>query len=150
MTDFFGYLPPSEVKDSKSFATYCQQELGTPFPSQKNMPALRRQIKEFFERYPNADYYSLCRIVDWAKSRKKRLAHAHVVVASFRYAWADGFLPELDPSKQTVDAGLEDRIKSALEVETHPFWRERLMGAEGVKARTAVYDAWKEQRPINA
>ncbi len=144
MTDFIGYMPPTEVVDAKSFAAYCQQEIGTPYPTTKSIAALRRNIKGLFTQYPQANYTTLCKIVDWAKARDKRVANSHNLVMMFRYAWKDGFLPELTPGKQTVDVDLETKITKALESETLPFWRQRLEGAEGVKARTLVFSSWEE------
>lgn len=144
-TNFLGYMSPAEVTNNRNFASYCQQELGIPYPSVPNLAKLGKNIKQIFAAYPDANFFTLCRIVDWAKARNKRYAHPHILVMQLRYAWADGYLPELNPKKQTVDVSLEERITAALANETHPFWRERLMGAEGVKARSKIFQAWQEQ-----
>ena len=143
---WFGQLTPDDVHDAKTFATYCQQTLGIPYPRQQDIRYLHKSLREFFEHYPQADYYTLCRIVEWAKAKKKRYAHVNKLVYAFRYAYADGFLPELDPNSEPVDEQLEELIEAALKEETDDEWRRRLMIARGVTARTEVYQAWKQHR----
>lgn len=144
MEDYFGYLSTSQVNDAKTFARYCQQEVGIPYATQANMVILRRHIKGFFEHYPQADYRTLCKLIDWAKARNKRFTAPHILVTAFRSAWKDGFLPELDPKRQNIDEQLEEKINKALEIETLPFWRMRLFGATGIEARRNVYTDWKD------
>lgn len=143
MANFMTYrIEAAEVNDPRSFAEYCQQKAGIPYPGYRQMPALRKTLATFFEQNPKFSYPMLCRVVDWVRARKRRVPHAHMVPSMFRYAWADGYLPELDPSEQ-VDDRVEAAIKAALVVETDPDWRRRLLGSRGLRARREVLEAWR-------
>lgn len=126
--------------DARSFADYVRQILGTPTSTIKDFVMLQKKLKEHQEAWPNADWQTLVRTVDWAKARKKRPTRSWLLVEWVRFAWADGYLPELDA--KPVDQQLEEAISKALEVETDAEWRYRLLGAEG-RARKEVYVAWK-------
>lgn len=147
MTALLKYLGPGDVNDWKTFATYCQQRTGTPYPTTKEIPILRKTIKEFFELYPKADYFTLCRVVDWCRSHKKRYrTTAAVLAVGWKYAWSAGYLPELDPSYEHEDEDLEELISDALAVEDHEGWIRRLSIAQGNEARRKVYDVWCKER----
>jgi hypothetical protein len=141
---------PEKVQAAKdrprAFAEFCQQTIGTPWPTIKDMTILRRKIKEFFARYPQCDYHSLCRVAQWTRSRKRRPTRTWMVVEFFREAWRDGYLPELDPAEQT-EASVEEGIAFALDEERRPEWRRRLLGARGVEARREAYQEWLNDRP---
>lgn len=124
-----------------AFADYCQQTLGVPWPTIKDQTILRKKIREFFEHYPQADYYTLCRIVEFARTRRRRYGRVWAVVEGFRDAFEAGFLKELDPRANT-DLDLEVRIELALEKESDPEWRRRLICASGVSARQEAYAEW--------
>lgn len=145
MADFFGKLSRDDVNSPEDYATYCQQVLGTPYPSGKQLATLRRNLKEFFKNNPQATYGTLLRTIDWCRNRKRRPAHCYAVIPLVRYAWSDGYLPELDP-KEEMNDDLEAMIRSALEVETDPWWRDRLTGGKTTKARQELYDSWLEAR----
>jgi len=141
-----GYLTSSDVNSAETFATYCQQTLGTPYPRGSGIAILRRQCKLFFEQNPSADWQTLCRVADWAKSKKRRPAHAHLLADYlYRYAWQDGHLPELDPGDRRDD-DVEAAIQDALEQEKDPQWRYRFVVAEGRDARKAVLDSWRNAK----
>lgn len=136
-----------DVNDPVSFSSYCQQETGIPYPTGKQMAIVRKAINEFFDEYPQADYSSLCSIVRWAKERRKRYANpGNLVRGGFRYAWVDGYLPELDPNYDDVDEDLEKRIEEALAVETDQEWRRRLIVSQTNEARNEVYREWMRYR----
>jgi hypothetical protein len=139
---WLGIIRPEQVVDPETFATYAQQTLGCPYPPLRDMILLRTKIKEFFAEKPQADYYTLCRIVQWAKANKRRPAAVWKIPPMWAWAWEDNALPELDPD-QLKDKDLERRIALALEVETDPAWRRRLIGSESVEKRREVYDSWK-------
>lgn len=80
-------------------------------------------------------------------AHKKRFAETHSIVRFIRYAWRDGYLPELDP-KEPVDERLEHQIESILKTETDSDWRYRLMTSQGVEARRRVYTAWRIERGV--
>lgn len=132
-----------DVVDPITFAQYCQQTIGTPLPKGKDVIGLRKVLKDFFEENPTVDYALLARLVDWCRSRKKRPPTAMAVPGYLRYAWAAGHFPELDPNNQERDADLEKSIDRALEHETNPEWRRRLVGAQGNEARKGVLAAWR-------
>lgn len=129
-----------------AFASYAQQELGVAYPTVKDMAILRKKIKEFFALYDTADYHTLCRIVFWAKNRKrkKRFNKTWALVEAWRDALAQGALPELE--RGAVDPGLEAEIQRALEVEQRPEWRRRLLGAAGAEARQKAILDWEASR----
>jgi hypothetical protein len=77
----------------RAFAEYCQQTIGTPWPTLKDMTILRKKIKEFFEHYPRCDYRSLCRVANWCRARKRRPTRAWLVIESFRDAWRTATCP---------------------------------------------------------
>lgn len=136
-----------EAKDKpKAYAEYCQQIIGTPWPTIKDMAILRKKIKEFFSHYPQCDYRSLCRIAQWARARKRRPNRTWMVVALFRDAWRDGYLPELDPAERREE-NIEQAIADALDEENREEWRRRLLGARGVEARREAYNEWLNDRP---
>jgi hypothetical protein len=124
-----------------AFAEYVQQKLGVPWPTAKDMNILRSKIKEFFGHYPKLTYFTLCRIVEWARARHRRYDRVWKVIDAFRYAWKDGALPELDPDR--AETTVEERITAALTVETNPMWRRCLIGAAGVEARRRIIDEWE-------
>jgi hypothetical protein len=123
------------------FARYSQQIVGTPMPEIKAWPALGRRVKAFFIEYPTADWYTLCRTAQWCRTHKVRPRTTVGLVGCFRSAWADGYLPELDP--QHVDMEVERRIERALEAEEDETWRSRLLLARGVEARRKVIEEWE-------
>lgn len=144
---FIDRLRPEDVKDIDTFAEYVSQVLGTPYNTLNDKIVLRKKLKEFEKNVPNGTWQTLVRTCDWAKARKKRPAHSYLVVDWVRYAWADGYLPDLDEKPQ--DQELEAGIRAALEVETDPEWRRRLIGAEG-RARKEVYVAWKKASQLSS
>lgn len=129
-----------------AFSEYVQQTLGTPWPTMKDQAILRKRCNEFFEHYPRASWFTLCRVVVWCKRSRKyrRPTRVWVVVDAFRDAWSAGALPELDIT--VSDEELEDRITEALAVEERDSWRRRLIGAVGVEARRRAYEEWLESR----
>lgn len=96
--DWLKVLGPDDVTDARSFAEYCQQTLGAPYPRGKEWATLNTKAKEFFEEKPQATWGTLCRVVMWARMKKKRPSAAWKVVGMWKWAWEDGALPELDPS----------------------------------------------------
>lgn len=142
-------ITPEDVASAKSyaeqlriFARYCQQVVGTPLPpSRQAWAALGQRVKAFFIEYPQADWYTLCRIAQWCRNRKLRIRTTTGLIGCFRSAWADGALPELDP--QNLDLDLEREIERALSEESREEWRRRLIVARGTKARRAALEEWK-------
>lgn len=128
---------------TRAFAEYVQQTLGVPWPTQRDMVILRKKVNDFFELYPQADYRTLCRVVVFMRSRKRRVSRMWMVVEEFRKAWAAGQLPELDPG-YVRDDGIKTLIEEALTVETDPVWRRRLLLAQGPASQREVYVSWQQ------
>lgn len=135
-------LVQNAVDQPVAFAEYCQQTMGVPWPTGKDMQVLRKRIKEFFTQYPHTDYHTLCRVVTFLRTRKRRVPRVWMVVDEFRKAWAAGALPELDPGRARDDH-LDTLIADALLTETDPQWRRRLLLAENPQAQREVYASWR-------
>lgn len=129
---------------TRAFAFYVQQVLGVPLATAKDLVVLRQRINDVFDRCPQATYYTLCRVVGWARRKRIRRARVYLVVDLLPEAWADRALPELD--EPVVDKKVEQRIADALTVETDPSWRRRLIGAMGTSARSRVLNDWMLSR----
>lgn len=132
-----------EVVDLESFCSYARQVAGVPYPTKANLGAARKEMKQLFEMYPKLTWKAMCQVVLWAKIKKKRYAHIVQLIRSYRWAYQDGFLPELDAVNE--DDELTINIESALERETDPEWRRRLSVSRG-PGRKVVYAAWLKFR----
>lgn len=141
----FKIYKPEDVVSAESFAGYAQQQLGIPYPTLKQMIILKRQIKDVMEKNPGFTYASLPRVVEWAKSRKKRFADPIKLLSSFRYAFEDGYLPELSERYEDL-IEIDDKINAALRVETDQEWRRALMLSEDIEEKNAMYTKWVELR----
>jgi hypothetical protein len=127
-----------------AFALYAQQVLGVPFATVKDLVALRTRVADVFNRCPQANYYTLCRVVRWATRKRIRRARVYQIIDLVPEAWADRALPELD--EPVRDEGIEQRIADALNVENDPSWRRRLIGAMGTTSRSRVLNDWMLSR----
>lgn len=144
---FVGVIRASDVRDERSYANFVQQQCGTPYCSTNDLIVLRKCVRDFRERYPHlADnpWPTLVRAAMWVRSKRKRPAKVYTVVrVMLAWAWEDGALPELDPTRY-VDPKVEEGIALALQGERDPIWRDRLIGAEG-SARGEVLRAWQQR-----
>lgn len=127
-----------------AFCEYAKQTLGVPHPSRTGMAALRRKCKVFFKEYPHTDWYTLCRVVGWMAANKRRVPDVFMIVDNYRYAWAKGALPELDP-RNMEDPEADAMISQALSVETDERWRRRLLLAQAPHEKREVYASWQEE-----
>lgn len=127
-----------------AWVCYVQQVLGVPFPTVKEMAGLRRMARVFFEQHPRADFFTLCRVVQWNRTRNRRYRSVLAVFESWKDAWVQKKLPELDPAR--VDDDVEERITEALKVETNESWRRRLLASKGRDARRQVLSEWMAMR----
>lgn len=134
---------PKFQEQLRLYARYCQQLVGTPMPEYTKWPILARRIKAFWIEYPQADWYTLCRIAQWCSTHKVRPRTTVGLVGCFRSAWADGALSELDP--QSIDMEVERKIERALETEEDDDWRTRLLLARGIEARRKLIEEWDER-----
>lgn len=147
-------LTQEDVVDYKTFARYCSQQTGTPYPTGKQIAILRKNIKELFEQYPSMDYHSLCRIVEWSKAKHKRYATpGGMLGGGMRFAWRDGYLPECSPGWVPLDPETEDNIAVAVQKEMYddaapadPSWLHRLANSRGNAQRKGVYEQWLLER----
>jgi hypothetical protein len=130
----------AEAPDPPAFARRRPTADRFPWVTVKDRTILAQRINSFFQSCPQANYYSLCRVVAWAKSKRMRRARVFQIVDLARSAWADGMLPELD--EPSHDPDLEAQILAALTVENDPAWRRRLRDTQGVGLRRCAYSAW--------
>ena len=148
MADYLGVISRSEVVNSKTFMAYAHQRIGVPPLQQQNVSHFNKRLKEFFASYPNANYQTLTKIVDYILARGLRPTSMLVVLSYYRKAWAAGYLPECDPQVYH-DPELEKKLYAALDLEEHPRWIERLKHALWFYSdiqRGEVYESWKQDR----
>lgn len=137
----FSIIKAESVKDMDTAEQFIKQRVGIGYVTGKDGAIFRKKVNEMFEHYPSADWQTLVKTAEWAKSRRKRYSRLHELVEAVRFAYADGYLPELDPNTQEdVDA----EIRNVLREEEDPRWRRRLMVAQGVQAKTMVLEQWRE------
>lgn len=139
---FQGELGPEDVKDGKTFARFCQQRYGTPYPTGKGLMILNKQAKTLFEEHPDVDWKTLVDVAQWCHGKKRRVGQAYQYVTQFRWAYADGAI-KLTP---TAELAVRGEITHALEHETDPEWRERIIRADGVDAQRAILELWRKER----
>jgi hypothetical protein len=130
------------VVDLKTFGDYARQTIGIPYPTKQKFAAAQKAANRLFDMYPRLTWQGLCGTVDWAKAKKKRFSQLVILINYYDQAWADGYLPELDPESE---ADFAQRILDAIEEETDPTWRRRLLTAYGEGAQL-VWEQWEEQR----
>ena len=143
--DFIGCsLNYRDVKTYNDFTAFMQQAVGCPIPTKKDIAITRKKLNELQENYPDVQLGLLAQgLVEWAKTRHKRFESVWRIVACWKYAFKDGFLPDMN----TVKMGeLDELIEGALEIESDPRWRERLQYSIGETARSEVVEAWKTVR----
>lgn len=137
----FTRVRANEVTDLESLQRYIMEQLGVGYVTKNDAAIYRKKMKELFEYYPAADMQTMVRVVEWAKTRRRRFARLFQVVESVRYAYEDGFLPELDPNNtQDVD----EQISEILQTEKDPTWRRRFLTAQGATAKSVIVDQWRQ------
>jgi hypothetical protein len=127
-----------------AFGRYCEEQIGFPWITRRDQIMLRSRVNALFEECPQANYYTLCRVVAWAKAKRIRRARVWQIVDLVRPAWADGMCPELNEPDH--DPALDVRIFDAIRSEPDPAWRRRLRNTRGVGLRAAAYAAWLDAR----
>lgn len=138
-------MATSEVVDVPTLAAYIQQNLGTPMVTVKDKTILAKQVKTFFNEFPQADWMTLCRLVAWAKQKNLRPLRVYTPMSWINHAWKQGALPELTVTAEA--ALLEKTIQAALEVEEDDGWRLMLMMGKGGKRREFAEQWTKERGP---
>jgi len=134
-------LKADDVNTPEMLARFCQQQTGIPYPTGKQIALLKKAIKGFFAAYPDASYSSLTNLVMWSKIRDRRYAHvANLVNGGVRYAYMEGFLPELDPRRKNDN--IDRLIDEALQVEKDPQTRAVLLNAWTETSKKQIYEDW--------
>lgn len=134
-------LKPEDVGTPETLATYCQQQTGIPYPTGKQIAILKQAINKFFAAYPDASYSSLTNLVNWSKVKERRYAHiANLVNGGVRYAYMDGFMPEIDPRRKKDN--IDCLIDEALRIERDPQTRAMLLNAWSDSTKTQIYEDW--------
>lgn len=124
------------------FANYMEQILGVGFPTVKDLTILRKRVHEIFDRYPKADFRTMCRLVQYNKNKKKKFTKVYAVTGSFRDAMAAGWLPELTNEN---DENLREDVLRILKTETDPDWRGRLLACPDDDSRRFVITEYKNR-----
>lgn len=130
----------SEVCSTRTFAEFAAQEAGIPYPAKTHLYAAEKLVKELFAQYPALTWQSLCGLVDWAVAKERRYPHILQLLNAYRYAYADGFIKDVDVNS---NSSLDARIKEILETETDPAWVDRLSKSKG-PGRKVVIAAWEK------
>lgn len=147
MTHPFSIIRPESVKDMDSAEQFIKQQIGIGYVTLKDGVIFRKKVTEMFKNYPGSSWQTLVRTTEWAKSRRKRYARLHELVEAVRFAYADGYLPELDANnEEKIDA----EIRSVLQTEMDPAWRRRLLVAQGMRAKMSVLEDWHASQRVSA
>lgn len=104
---------------------------------------MRRIANEIATHYPGATTFTLCHVVKYVKSKKRRPVKGAQALGMWREAMAAGWLDELDPSN---DEALMAQIYTILETETDERWRERLLCCFDNDARRLAISEWRTFR----
>lgn len=127
---------------------YMQQVLGIAYPTMSDLAGIRKIANEIVEHYPGATTNTLCRVVQYVKSKKRRPTRGTQVLGMWREAMAAGYLNELDAGNSQ---GLLDIIYRILETETNERWRTRLLCCLDNDSRRLAISDWRTFRgPIVA
>jgi hypothetical protein len=147
LTHPFSIIRPESVVDMDSAEQFIKQQIGIGYVTQKDGVIFRKKVTDMFKNYPGSSWQTLVRTTEWAKSRRKRYARLHELVEAVRFAYADGYLPELDSNHQEdIDA----QIRAVLRVEMDPEWRRRLLVAQGTRAKMSVLADWQATQKVSA
>lgn len=126
-----------------ALGNYMQQTLGIAFPTMSDLAGIRKIANEIAKTYPQASTNTLCRVVQFAKAKKRRPMKGSQVMGMWREAMSAGYLNELDPSN---DQALIDSIYKILETETDERWRSRLMCCLDNDSRRLAIADWRTFR----
>lgn len=140
-----GFVKRDEVVDCKSFAMYAHQNAGVPYPNGKEIAGLCSYLKQFRERYPGADWETLCKIVDWVVNNKQKYWSPQQLVANgHKKAWLRGYLPELDYTLTDLDVDVRvERILSSEELDDD--WARRFSLAQTPQEKEAVLSLFEQE-----
>jgi hypothetical protein len=126
-----------------ALGNYMQQLLGIAFPTIADISGMRKFANEIHENYPGASVNTLCRVVQYAKAKRRRPTKGSQVMGMWREAMAAGYLSELDPNN---DEALMQTIYTILETETEERWRNRLLCCLDNDSRRLAIADWRTFR----
>jgi hypothetical protein len=136
-------ITASQVCSEETLIQYTRQRFGVP-TTLKDINLFKSRIRDFLKINQQIDYASMAVGVDWAKSKHLRPRSLLAVMGFIQQAYAAGMLPELDVAA-AGQANTEDGILNALQVESDPLWRTRLIASQG-SARASVLQEWHDIR----
>ena len=139
----FSIMRAEKVCDLDTCEQFIMQQVGIGHVTANDRGIFKKKVQELFDHYPEADWQTLVRTAEWAKTRRRRYARLFQLVEAVRYAYEDGYLPELDP-RGTGD--VDAQIREVLQEEQDPAWRRRLLVAQGMQAKLAVLEMWQQVR----
>lgn len=74
-----------------------------------------------------------------------RYAHpTNLILNGARYAFAAGYLPELEPRNRVDD--IKRLMADAWYEETDPYWKDMLVRGEDDEGRMLIYESWLKYR----
>lgn len=149
MTVLTHIIEPTEVDDVVSLARFMHQRLGSAPLRAKDIPVVKKQLKEFFDSYPNAGWRALVGTVDWCRAKNKRPARTQNLFQLVPFAWSDKAI-ELRPPVLKLSDSLLDRLAAAIEQEDDPAWRRMLVGAQIDPPERArqILSMWEKSREV--
>ena len=140
---FVDYLKAGDVVSPELFARYAQEQTGVPYPKLQNMSKLKGAVRDFFIKYPNADYHTLTKLVKWSKDNNVRFAQSYTMITKgVELALKDGQLQELLARPKSIDVLIDE----ALSIEEDPVERYDLMTPTTTDLKIRAYNRWIEKR----
>lgn len=133
-------LSVDEVVDLDTLCSFLNSRCGAPLPLARDRGAVSKQAKAFFKSYPDAEWRALTDLANWAKAKNKHLPMVQLV-ASWRYAYEDGFMRILERDSSTNDeATLKEMLKSVDDRSV----RDRMINAATATARDEIYQTYHQ------
>ena len=133
-------LTADEVVDLDTLCSFLNARCGAPLPLARDKGAVSKKAKEFFDNYPDAEWRALTDLATWAKAKQKHLNMIQLV-ASWRYAYADGYMRILAANSSTND---ERTLREMLKNVDDPKVRDRMILASTATARDQIYETYHQ------
>lgn len=137
-------LQVDEVVDLDSLIDFLNSRVGTPRPLAKDKGVVSKHAKEFFKQYPEADWRALTDLANWARAKNKHL-NMIKLVASWRYAYEDGYMRILQRGNSTND---DDTLQEMLKNVSDHDVRQQMIGAATKTDRDRVYEMYRQRDEI--
>lgn len=132
-----GLITHSDVSDSESFAVYAQQKTGMIIPLKRDRNIFSKKAQEWMEQNPGTDWKTLCSVVDWAATNKKRPQSLMAFLHWSSNAFKDGFI-----GGSVQEEWLSSAVEKILDHETDEVWRSRLKDTHGSNALITMVTDW--------